>query len=132
MRHGGYSFSTGNLTQGGIEVVQSSIRALSNKKKYVIFTSPVKRAKQTAQIVSDFLDQPEVIIIPELNTINVYSVDQLKKKISGHFLQNTSDLILIGHYELGRLVRSISSDPQFELTRGELCSFDWKKIKKQL
>jgi broad specificity phosphatase PhoE len=64
-----------DLTPLGIQQANAVVEWLSDKHTAKIYSSPMKRTMQTAEIIAQRLSLPEIIVLEELREINVGLLD---------------------------------------------------------
>ena len=102
-RHGDYSNESGSLIPAGIQQVQQLTKSISplisSGSKVVLFTSPRKRAVETATIISQALEGVAPMVCESLQ----YDGYSDREGVFNEVVQRISDqevLLLVTHYDL--------------------------------
>ncbi len=116
------------LTANGIEIIKSSLNIW---KEYIdsleiILTSPLKRAKQTAQIINSVF-KSELGVVEEICLLNGGLTEDLISVARG---LNLNDIALVGHQpDIGIHIASMigSSDLNFKIPPSAIAKIHFKE-----
>jgi broad specificity phosphatase PhoE len=106
VRHGDYSHSGGDLTALGIkQAIEVGKHIVRDTRKYLILTSPIKRAKQTAEYINQTLMAKDFIVVDSLREIEKGETEEeLKERAWISFLLASGfekyDVVLVSHRAL--------------------------------
>ena len=117
------------LSEEGMERLRKSARGLARLDLWidVIFTSPLVRARQTAEIVAAAFDpRPSIVTIDSLAPEGTYT--SLVADLEKH--ARKTRIALVGHEPgIGELAaRLIGSRHSFEFKKGAVCRIDAEEI----